>query len=130
MRLSAFAAAALCATALSIPVAGFAAAAKKPVQHHIAAPSPQERSAVTHHQIVLDGKTIDYTATAGTLILKDDKGQPEASVFYVAYTRDGADRNKRPVTFLYNGGPGCASSPLHMAAFGPRRIVFSNADTT
>ncbi|HVA28400.1 MAG TPA: hypothetical protein VNF68_09490 [Candidatus Baltobacteraceae bacterium] len=131
MRLSAFAAAALCAAALSIPLGGFAAAAKKPAtQHRVAAPNPQERSVVTHHQIVLGGKTVDYTATAGTLILKDEKGKPEASVFYVAYTRDGADRNKRPVTFLYNGGPGCASSPLHMAAFGPRRIVFSNADTT
>ena len=62
------------------------------------------------------------------MILKNEKGDPEASVFYVAYTEDGADRTHRPVTFLYNGGPGAATIYLHMGAFGPRRIAFpSNA---
>ncbi|HET9030360.1 MAG TPA: hypothetical protein VFN49_09285 [Candidatus Aquilonibacter sp.] len=92
-----------------------------------AAPKPQERSSVTHHRITINGTTISYTATAGTLIADDDKGKPAASVFYVAYTKDGADRTHRPITFLYNGGPGCASSPLHMLALGPRRIVVQNA---
>ena len=91
------------------------------------APSPQDRSVVTHHHVTINGSTIAYTATAGTITLKDDKGQPEASIFYVAYTKDGEDANRRPVTFLYNGGPGCASSPLHMLALGPRRIVVENA---
>jgi carboxypeptidase C (cathepsin A) len=98
--------------------------------HPSAAPNPQERSAVTHHHIVLGSRTIDYTATAGTLIIKSDKGEPEASVFYVAYTQDGADRNHRPVTFIYNGGPGCASAPLHMMAWGPRRVELANAAPT
>lgn len=107
----------------------FAAAAAKaaphPKPHPTAAPNPQERSAVTHHRITINGQTIAYTATAGTLIVKDGKGQPQASIFYVAYTKDGA--SNRPVTFLYNGGPGCASSPLHMLALGPRRVVVANA---
>lgn len=105
-----------------------AVAVAKP--HPTAAPNPQERSAVTRHHIVANGHTINYTATAGTLILKDAKGAPEASVFYVAYTEDGADRNRRPLTFFYNGGPGCASAPLHMMAFGPRRLVLENAAPT
>lgn len=97
-----------------------------PKPHATAAPVPNDKSVVTHHTISVNGTTIAYSATAGTLILSDAKGQPEASVFYVAYTKDGADRAHRPVTFLYNGGPGCASSPLHMLALGPRRVVVGN----
>jgi carboxypeptidase C (cathepsin A) len=104
------------------------AAPHKTAAHPAATPSPQERSSVTHHQITLDGRTIAYTATAGTLLLKTEKGAPEASVFYVAYTQDGSDRSRRPVTFLYNGGPGAASVYLHMGALGPRRIAFANAN--
>ena len=112
------------AVALTSPLA--AAPQAKSTPHAAAAPKPKERSSVTHHQITVRGTTISYTATAGTLIVDDTKGQPEASIFYVAYTKDGADRNRRPLTFLYNGGPGCASSPLHMLALGPRRVVVEN----
>jgi len=105
------------------------AAAPHPKPHpRAAAPSARDTSVVTHHSIHVDGTTIAYTATAGTLVLNDTKGNPEASVFYVAYTKDGADRSHRPVTFLYNGGPGCASSPLHMLAVGPRRVVVGNTE--
>lgn len=105
------------------------AAAPKP---HPKAPQPvppdlRERSSVTHHSISIGGTGIAYTATAGTITLTDSKKQPEASVFYVAYTKDGADPAHRPVTFIYNGGPGCASSPLHMLAIGPRRVNVANA---
>lgn len=103
------------------------AAAPRPAAHPAAAPLPQERSVVTHHSIVVNGRTLDYTATAGTLIVKTDKGDPEASMFYVAYTLDGQNREARPITFLYNGGPGAATVYLHMGALGPRRIVFPNA---
>ncbi|MEI9904059.1 MAG: hypothetical protein WDN06_08780 [Asticcacaulis sp.] len=66
-----------------------------------------EKSSVTNHSVTIKGKKIDYKATAGTLTIRDDDGKPTASVFYVAYTADpGAHR---PVTFLYNGGPGSAS---------------------
>lgn len=97
-----------------------------PKPHPSANPTADERSSVTHHSIAIGGQTIAYTATAGTLVITNDKKQPEASVFYVAYTKDGVAHADRPVTFLYNGGPGCASSPLHMLAFGPRRIAVGN----
>ena len=87
-------------------------------------PPAEEHAVITHHQITVGGRTIGYTATAGNLMLKTAKGAPEASIFYVAYTEDGADRAKRPITFLYNGGPGAATIYLHLGAFGPRRIVF------
>ncbi|MBW8878626.1 MAG: hypothetical protein JF614_27020, partial [Acidobacteria bacterium] len=50
---------------------------------------PEERSSVTKHSITLDGKKIDYTATAANYLMKDEDGTPKASIFYVAYTRDG-----------------------------------------
>jgi len=78
---------------------------------------------VTHHQITVDGKTLRYTATAGRLPIKRGDGHIEAEMFYVAYTLDGADAAKRPVTFAFNGGPGSASIWLHMGALGPRRVV-------
>jgi carboxypeptidase C (cathepsin A) len=120
----------LFAALLSVAAAPALAAAPqhpRPKPRASMAPMPQEKSVVTHHRITVNGATIDYTATAGTLIVKNDKGEPQASLFYVAYTKDGADRSRRPVTFLYNGGPGCASSPLHMLALGPRRVVVQNA---
>ena len=79
---------------------------------------------VTKHSIKIDNKVINYTATAGTLILKNEKDEPVASFGYTAYTKDGeADMSKRPVTFSYNGGPGSSSMWLHMGVVGPRRVV-------
>jgi carboxypeptidase C (cathepsin A) len=80
-----------------------------------------ERKSVTHHTVTIDGKAISYEATAGTLTLRDDKGKPIASMFYVAYVADKGNPN-RPVTFFYNGGPGSASLWLHMGSFGPVRV--------
>ena len=89
-----------------------------------------EQSA-TQHSIVIGGKTVNYTATAGTLILRNDKDEPTAAVGYVAYTQRGdADASRRPITFAYNGGPGSSSIWLHMGALGPRRIVTSDAEPT
>ncbi len=78
---------------------------------------------VTHHQITVDGKLLKYTATAGRLPIKRGDGKIEAEMFYVAYTLDGQDAMKRPLTFAFNGGPGSASIWLHMGALGPRRVV-------
>jgi carboxypeptidase C (cathepsin A) len=78
---------------------------------------------VTHHQITVDGKPLKYTATAGRLPIKRGDGKIEAEMFYVAYTLDGEDAAKRPMTFAFNGGPGSASIWLHMGALGPRRVV-------
>ena len=78
---------------------------------------------VTHHQITVDGKPLKYTATAGRLPIKRGDGKIEAEMFFVAYTLDGQDAAKRPLTFAFNGGPGSASIWLHMGALGPRRVV-------
>jgi carboxypeptidase C (cathepsin A) len=78
---------------------------------------------ITHHQIALNGKTLSYTATAGRLPLKRGDGKTEAEMFFVAYTLDGQDAGKRPLTFAFNGGPGSASVWLHMGALGPKRVV-------
>ncbi|EDT41195.1 S10 family peptidase [Burkholderia ambifaria] len=92
-----------------------------------------EKAAVTHHQITLNGQTIRYTATAGHLVARNPQtGAPEASFFYIAYTADNQRAAKRPVTFLYNGGPGSASVWLHLGSFGPKRIQTGdpNANTS
>jgi len=78
---------------------------------------------VTHHQATVNGTTLKYTATAGRLPIKRGDGKIEAEMFFVAYTLDGADSAKRPLTFAFNGGPGSASIWLHMGALGPRRVV-------
>ncbi|HYX69917.1 MAG TPA: peptidase S10 [Terriglobales bacterium] len=80
-------------------------------------------ASVTHHSLRLRGKTLNYTATAGRLPIKDPTGKIEAEMFYVAYTLDGAERSQRPLTFAFNGGPGSASIWLHMGALGPRKVV-------
>ena len=79
---------------------------------------------VTQHNITLHGRTIAYTATAGTLKLRDQNGEPTAAVFYTAYTAAGAAPNTRPVTFFFNGGPGAGSAYLHLGAAGPRVLNF------
>ena len=89
-----------------------------------------ETSTPSHHSITINGRTLKYTATAGTLIIRDDKHQPQASVFYVAYTLDDAKAAQRPLTFLYNGGPGSSSMWLHMGSFGPVRIETGSPDAT
>jgi carboxypeptidase C (cathepsin A) len=78
---------------------------------------------VTHHQIAVNGKTLSYTATAGRLPIKREDGKTEAEMFFVAYTLDGQEAGKRPLTFAFNGGPGSASVWLHMGALGPKRVV-------
>ena len=78
---------------------------------------------VTHHQVTLDGKVLRYTATAGRLPIKRGDGRIDAEMFFVAYTLDGQEESKRPLTFCFNGGPGSASVWLHMGAVGPKQVV-------
>ncbi|WP_371869620.1 S10 family serine carboxypeptidase-like protein [Duganella flavida] len=86
--------------------------------------APNENAAVIASHIQLNGKQFDYTATTGHLTAVDAKtGQASVSFFYVAYTVTGTTAAKRPVTFFYNGGPGSASTYLHLGSFGPRRLV-------
>ena len=84
---------------------------------------PPPKSFITNHQGVFGGKIIRYKATAKETYLKNDKGDSIASIWSVAYTQEGlTDMSKRPVTFVFNGGPGSASIWLHMGMFGPQII--------
>ncbi len=96
----------------------------------------------TKGSVTVGGHVINYDAYAGTLIVHPKKAEdaaedadepakedpPEASMFYVAYFKSGEKDSTRPVTFLYNGGPGSSTVWLHMGAFGPRRVL--TADDT
>ncbi|QOY88968.1 S10 family peptidase [Paludibaculum fermentans] len=94
------------------------------------APIPKETSSVTRHQLDLGGKTLKYTATAGTLHIPGADETPYGSIFFVAYTLDDAEPARRPVTFLYNGGPGSASIWLHMGSVGPVRVITASPEAT
>ncbi|CAM5253095.1 S10 family peptidase [Rhodanobacter lindaniclasticus] len=104
-----------------------AASSAAPVDARI----PSSETAVrTQHSITIGGRTLKYTATAGTLVIRDEKQQPQASVFYVAYTVDDGKPAQRPLTFLYNGGPGSSSLWLHMGSLGPQRIETASPAAT
>lgn len=91
----------------------------------------EARSNSTQHSVTIDGQKIDYTATAGWLILKNREGKPTARFGYTAYTRNGvSDLSRRPVMFAFNGGPGSSSIWLHMGVLGPRRVVTTDAGHT
>ena len=113
----------LLATAVLAPVSFAARAATKHGAAPAAPAAPKARTVITHGSVVIDGRRIAYTATAGTIILRNKAGKPAASMFYVAYTKNGVhDPGKRPVTFAYNGGPGFASALVDIGGFGPRRL--------
>jgi carboxypeptidase C (cathepsin A) len=82
----------------------------------------EEKISQTSHAIRLNGREIKYTATTGTLPIRLDNGQVSARMFFVAYTKDGEEARSRPVSFLYNGGPGAATIWLHMGSFAPKRV--------
>ena len=83
----------------------------------------EEVTKTTKGSVSVDGRSIAYTATAGTLTLRDAKGKPTQSIFYTAYTAPGKNR---PVTFFYNGGPGSASVWLRMGSFAPTKVTTSD----
>jgi carboxypeptidase C (cathepsin A) len=82
---------------------------------------------VTRQTIDLPGRSLSFTATAGSIRLFDDKGEPQADIAYTAYQLDGVDRAGRPVTFVFNGGPGASSAWLQLGNNGPWRLAI-NAD--
>jgi carboxypeptidase C (cathepsin A) len=125
---------------------------KKPEEAAKPDAAAKDKPSVTRHAITINGKRLNYTATAGTIPLSKPTGEPRANVFYVAYTLndktagtpaapapagDGANSNAapppkkpaaantRPVTFCFNGGPGSSAVWLHLGAFGPRRVEMS-----
>jgi carboxypeptidase C (cathepsin A) len=91
--------------------------------------SPNETTTATHRSLTLAGAAIAYTATVGHLSALDSNQSPEASIFYVAYTADGAAAAARPVTFFFNGGPGSATVYLHLGSFAPKRLATGEPST-
>ena len=90
---------------------------------------PPAVKSVTKHSITLNGKLINYTATAGALILKNENNEGIALFGYTAYTKDGEnDMGKRPITYAYNGGPGSSSYWLNMGILGPKRVVANDPE--
>lgn len=92
-----------------------AAGAGTPANEQLPVPS------ITQHSTRLAGVDVPYTAKAGLLPLRDGKDKTLASIFYVAYMREPQD-SRRPITFVFNGGPGAASAYLHLGAIGPKAI--------
>jgi carboxypeptidase C (cathepsin A) len=101
-------------------------------------PVAQDNLSVTQHKIVIAGKEIAYTVTAGTIVLKEEQEagedkeekppedieRPKATLFFIAYTRDDVeDFSQRPLTISFNGGPGSSSVWLHLGLLGPRRVL-------
>jgi carboxypeptidase C (cathepsin A) len=136
--------AAFAIAALVLPVTALDAQSKEDVAAAAAAKSDASKSdqfkpeqQASKGSVTIEGNLVNYDAYAGTLVVhargwddvpqdanKDEKTPPvEASMFYVAYVKSGEMGTSRPVTFLYNGGPGSSTVWLHMGAFGPKRVV-------
>jgi len=111
------------AAAQERPKRGDAAEGAEAEKKDAGVPIPPETKSETKHDWTAGGRAVHYTATAGNLLIKDDEDKANGSIFYVAYTEDGAEAKGRPVTFLYNGGPGSATIWLHMGSVGPVRVV-------
>lgn len=100
--------------------------AKENGEKNGAAETPEARTWVTEHTATVGGRKIDYKATAGTMLMENDEGEPVALMGYTAYVQEGGDDGERPLLFAYNGGPGSASLWLHMGILGPQRAVVSD----
>ena len=96
----------------------FAQSEKKETKSGINWPAP----VTTNHSMQLNGKVVNYSATAGHQEQFNEKGEKIADIFYIAYVRSGQTADKRPLTFAFNGGPGSSSVWLHMGALGPKRL--------
>ena len=103
-------------------------------------PEPKDNLVETKHSVVIGGKEIKYTVTAGTIVLKEETAdrdkesegeKPKARFFFIAYSKDGVqDKAKRPLTFSFNGGPGSSTIWLHMGSYGPVRVATSSPEAT
>ena len=89
---------------------------------------PEGKVFWTRHQLRMGATVIPYTATAGTLLMKNEKDEPIALFGFTAYVKEGADPRTRPLLFAYNGGPGSSSIWLHMGILGPRRTALVDVE--
>jgi len=92
--------------------------------------APEAKTYVTDHSARIGGRNIEYTVTAGTMLMKNDEDEPIALMGFTAYVAKGGNKNERPIMFAYNGGPGSASVWLHMGILGPQRAVVTDAGFT
>ncbi len=107
------------------------APAKQAAESASSKKKPKARTVTTQHTVEIQGHSLAYTATAGTIILHDAKGNPTAKMFYIAYTKNPVSNPEtRPLTFSYNGGPGAASALVNFGGFGPRKIVWPQPGST
>lgn len=88
---------------------------------------PEAKVWSSRHELRIGGRTIRYTATAGTMLMENDDDKPQALFGYTAYVAEGGNSATRPLMFAYNGGPGSASIWLHMGVLGPQRAVATDA---
>lgn len=96
-------------------------------------PAPQDKIVTSHHTLRINGKELKYTATVGTIVLKEEVDKeghtPKAEMFFTAFTRDGVrDKRKRAITFSFNGGPGSSSVWMLLGLLGPRRVPLAKDD--
>ena len=88
----------------------------------------QDEIVATEHIARIGGSEIVYTATTGRIVMKDEAGKAQATVFFIAYTRKNSeDMQRRPILFSFNGGPGSSSVWLHLGLLGPRRVLAGDA---
>ena len=123
-------------TLAAVASPGFAADAKpdpKPEAEGKAVPAekpiPEAKVWVTKHKMHIGGATLAYTATAGTMQIKNADDEPVALFGFTAYAKDDDDPRMRPIVFAYNGGPGSASAWLHMGILGPKRTVLEDVES-
>ncbi len=114
---------ALAMLALATAMPAVAQEAPKGDDKKASAPIPAPVVSTTRHSGTFGGQTISYRATTGETYLKDKDGEPTAAIFSTTYVKEGPRDPNRPITFLFNGGPGSGSLWLHMGAFGPKRVV-------
>ncbi|HVJ56087.1 MAG TPA: peptidase S10 [Aliidongia sp.] len=137
------------ALGLALCLAGIARADDQPVkpgaqandgeEHHSGKPGKDKTGSAlldllpadstTQHTLQLGGQKLAYSATAGTLTLRDDKGESSARIFYVSYVMQGGDPKTRPVSFYFNGGPGAGMAYLHLGAAGPVTLELATPET-
>ncbi len=83
----------------------------------------------TEHKVIINGQALQYTATTGIMVMKDEEGKAKSKIFFIAYTKqDVADISTRPLTISFNGGPGSSSVWLHLGVLGPKRVRSGDVD--
>jgi carboxypeptidase C (cathepsin A) len=124
----------LLAAVLVLPASLHAQAVDKPAaseahdKSEAVSVSALEAVVTTHHTIKLAGKDLAYTATVGNIVIYNEKNEPYHVMSYRAYMLDGAEEAKRPVTFIYNGGPGGSTATLNIGSFAPVRVITKSPD--